>query len=194
MLPSGRHQCQSPKGNKGHPQVAWCLRTTDVTSGDFWWQLLEEFVDGEAEPDHRERSPDPCHQCSFRRDDRAVEGQIGSLLSESRCVCFLRSCSRCHREISIRLRSSRASSSASESTSGGRVADCLSLGPTVVPWSDDAIGQSTAREYGKATKIVPAMTAGRRKIARNMTHCKIMSRTIPMVKGVTMLLSPVFRT
>src|SRR5208282_6331776 len=69
-------------------QIAGRLRTPNVAGGNFIGLVLEELVNAEAEPDHRNGGPNPRHQRSFRRDDRTFKGHVGSLFGENGSPIF----------------------------------------------------------------------------------------------------------
>ena len=60
----------------------WILRDNFVSL------VLKELVNRESETDHRKSGPDPRHECSFGRDNRALVGWIGSLFGEDRSPSF----------------------------------------------------------------------------------------------------------
>src|ERR1700733_4430850 len=61
MLVSSSRQCQSAQGNETQSQVSRRVGALDFAGGNFFGQVLEEFVNTEAEADHRKSGPDPCH-------------------------------------------------------------------------------------------------------------------------------------
>src|SRR5271169_6052454 len=96
VLPSCGQQRQGTQGNQAHSQIARRLRAPNITAGNFFGLVLEELVNAEAESDHRNGGSNPCHQRSFRGDDRALKGQIGSLFGKDRSPIFCRCVNRAH--------------------------------------------------------------------------------------------------
>ena len=102
-----------PRAMRGQSQIARCVRTLDITGSNFVSLVLKELVNRESETDHRKSGPDPRHERSFRCNDRALVGQIGSLFGKNCSPIFslVQQCSWDHPQ-DLRQRSSRSRASA----------------------------------------------------------------------------------